>query len=76
MRLREGVEGDAFPDVIEKFLHDGLLERSGARVRLTPRGVLLSKGLALRKWVMICFSSSLNRVACGPKKVQPDGRQM
>lgn len=42
LRLREGVEGNAFPDVIEKFLHDGLLERSGGRVRLTPRGVLLS----------------------------------
>ena len=42
LRLREGVEGHAFPDVIEKFLHDGLLERAGARVRLTPRGVLLS----------------------------------
>ena len=42
LRLREGVEGNAFPDVIEKFVHDGLLERAGARVRLTPRGVLLS----------------------------------
>jgi len=42
LRLREGVEGNAFPDVIEKFVHEGLLERSGGRVRLTPRGVLLS----------------------------------
>jgi oxygen-independent coproporphyrinogen-3 oxidase len=42
LRLREGVEGNAFPDVIEKFVHDGLLERAGGRVRLTPRGVLLS----------------------------------
>jgi len=42
LRLREGVEGNAFPDVVEKFVHDGLLERAGARVRLTPRGVLLS----------------------------------
>ena len=42
LRLREGVEGSAFPDVIEKFVHDGLLERAGGRVRLTPRGVLLS----------------------------------
>ncbi len=42
LRLREGVEGNAFPEVIEKFVHDGLLERAGARVRLTPRGVLLS----------------------------------
>ena len=42
LRLREGVEGNAFPDVIERFLRDGLLERTGARVKLTPRGVLLS----------------------------------
>jgi len=42
LRLREGVEGNAFPDVIEKFVHDGLLERTAGRVRLTPRGVLLS----------------------------------
>jgi oxygen-independent coproporphyrinogen-3 oxidase len=42
LRLREGVEGNAFPDVIERFVHDGLLERSAGRVRLTPRGVLLS----------------------------------
>ena len=42
LRLREGVEDNAFPDVIEKFVHDGLLERAGGRVRLTPRGVLLS----------------------------------
>lgn len=42
LRLREGVEGNAFPDVIEKFVHDGLLERAGGRVRLTPRGILLS----------------------------------
>jgi oxygen-independent coproporphyrinogen-3 oxidase len=42
LRLREGVEGNAFPDVIEKFVQDGLLERAGGRVRLTPRGVLLS----------------------------------
>jgi oxygen-independent coproporphyrinogen III oxidase len=42
LRLREGVEGNAFPDVIERFVHNGLLERTGGRVRLTPRGVLLS----------------------------------
>ena len=30
----------------------------------------LSSGLALRKWVMTCWSSSLNNVACGPKNVQ------
>ena len=44
------------------------------------RGVSFSSGLGLRKWVMICFSSSLNKVACGPKSVQaklePEGRQM
>jgi oxygen-independent coproporphyrinogen III oxidase len=42
LRLREGVVSNAFPDVIEKFLDDGLLERADGRVRLTPRGVLLS----------------------------------
>jgi oxygen-independent coproporphyrinogen-3 oxidase len=42
LRLREGVESNAFADVIEKFVHDGLLERAAGRVRLTPRGVLLS----------------------------------
>ncbi len=42
LRLREGVEGNAFPDAIEKFVQDGLLERAGTRVRLTSRGVLLS----------------------------------
>src|SRR5438874_11157789 len=44
------------------------------------RGISLSNGLALRKWVMICRLSSLNKVACGPKKVQTkpelEGRQM
>ncbi len=31
------------PNVIEKFVHDGLLERAEGRVRgLAPRGVLLS----------------------------------
>jgi oxygen-independent coproporphyrinogen-3 oxidase len=42
LRLREGIETDAFPDVIEKFIGDGLMERSGTRVKLTSRGVLLS----------------------------------
>jgi coproporphyrinogen III oxidase-like Fe-S oxidoreductase len=48
LRLREGIESDAFPDVgtfpevIDKFVGDGLLERSSGRVRLTSRGVLLS----------------------------------
>jgi oxygen-independent coproporphyrinogen-3 oxidase len=42
LRLREGIASNAFPDVIEKFVNDGLLERASGRVRLTPRGVLLS----------------------------------
>lgn len=42
LRLREGVESGEFPEVIERFEREGLLERSGGRVRLTPRGVLLS----------------------------------
>jgi oxygen-independent coproporphyrinogen-3 oxidase len=46
LRLREGIEGNAFPsaaaEVVSRFVRDGLLERAGARVRLTPRGVLLS----------------------------------
>src|SRR5919197_3062701 len=44
------------------------------------RAVPLSSGLGLRKWVMICWSSTLNKVACGPKNVQAklesEGRQM
>src|SRR5207249_3410757 len=42
LRLREGVDDTAFPEVVERFLSDGLLERTGGRVKLTPRGVLLS----------------------------------
>lgn len=42
LRLGEGIEGDGFHPVIDRFVDDGLLERSGGRVRLTPRGVLLS----------------------------------
>jgi len=42
LRLREGIESDAFADVIDKFVGDGLLERSAGRVKLTSRGVLLS----------------------------------
>jgi len=41
--------------------------------------VLFSNGLGLKKWVMSCFSSSLNSVACGVKSVKatpvPEGRQ-
>ena len=44
------------------------------------RGVPLSIGLGLRKWVMTWWSSWLNKVACGPKNVQakpePEGKQM
>ena len=43
LRLLEGVEDRGeFPDVIAQFLADGLLERLGPRVRLTPRGVIYS----------------------------------
>src|SRR5882724_1391570 len=44
------------------------------------RGMPLSNGLGLRKWVMTCLSWPLNKVACGPKNVQTkpelEGRQM
>jgi len=66
------------------------VRRGGGRVAQTllvsrecchvERGMPLSNGLALRKWVRICLLLSLNRVARGPKKVQakpePEGRQM
>jgi len=42
LRLREGISSGGFPEVIERFVRDGLLERAGERVRLTSRGVLLS----------------------------------
>jgi len=42
LRLREGVPRGEFAEVIERFEREGLLECSGSRVRLTPRGVLLS----------------------------------
>jgi oxygen-independent coproporphyrinogen-3 oxidase len=42
LRLREGVQSGEFPEVIDRFEREGLLERSEGRVRLTPRGVLLS----------------------------------
>jgi len=40
----DGIEGDwsPFGDAIERSLRDGLLECRGGRLRLTPRGVLLS----------------------------------
>jgi len=47
LRLTEGIEPTEdervrFAPGIEKALGDGLLERAGPRLRLTPRGVLLS----------------------------------
>jgi oxygen-independent coproporphyrinogen-3 oxidase len=42
LRLREGVPSGEFPEVIDRFEREGLLERSEGRVRLTPRGVLMS----------------------------------
>jgi oxygen-independent coproporphyrinogen III oxidase len=44
LRLTEGIEGpfEPFSDTIRQFINDGLLEQSGTRVRLTPRGVMLS----------------------------------
>ncbi len=42
LRLREGIASSAFPEVIEEFVREGLLERAGSWVRLTARGVLLS----------------------------------
>ena len=44
LRLAAGIEGSwtPFQAVIERFLQEGLLETYGNRVRLTPRGVLLS----------------------------------
>ena len=42
LRLREGVQSGEFPEVIDRFEREGLLERCDDRVRLTARGVLLS----------------------------------
>jgi len=44
LRLAEGIEGpfEPFSGAIRRFINDGLLEQSGKRVRLTPRGVMLS----------------------------------
>lgn len=44
LRLREGVEADwsAHASAVEQFVEDGLLERAGNRLRLTPRGIMLS----------------------------------
>jgi oxygen-independent coproporphyrinogen-3 oxidase len=45
LRLSEGVpeaSGVGFAEAIQRFEQDGLLERSGGRIRLSSRGVLLS----------------------------------
>ena len=44
LRLSEGIEGpwEPFAEPINRFLEDGLLEKIGDRIRLTPRGVMLS----------------------------------
>jgi oxygen-independent coproporphyrinogen-3 oxidase len=44
LRLSEGIEGswEPFTGAIQQFIKDGLLEVVGTRVRLTPRGVMLS----------------------------------
>jgi len=44
LRLTEGIEGpwEPFGRTIDRFVDDGLLQKFGARVRLTPRGVMLS----------------------------------
>ena len=44
LRLSEGIEGswEPFAGPIRQFMNDGLLEAAGSRVRLTPRGVMLS----------------------------------
>jgi oxygen-independent coproporphyrinogen-3 oxidase len=44
LRLSEGIDGpwEPFAGAIRQFIDDGLLEQSGTRVRLTPRGVMLS----------------------------------
>jgi oxygen-independent coproporphyrinogen-3 oxidase len=44
LRLTEGIDGDwaPFQSAIERRIKDGLLEIAGNKLRLTPRGVLLS----------------------------------
>lgn len=47
LRLSEGYSGDwsRFAPIIDRFVDDGLLERAGKTIRLTPRGILLSNEL-------------------------------
>jgi oxygen-independent coproporphyrinogen-3 oxidase len=44
LRLSEGINADwaPFSEAIRRFIHDGLLESNGRRLKLTDRGVLLS----------------------------------
>ncbi len=44
LRLDQGVEADwsAYADAVQRFEQDGLVKLSGNRLRLTPRGILLS----------------------------------
>jgi oxygen-independent coproporphyrinogen III oxidase len=43
LRLAEGMEDwSGFEDVVDRFVREGLLEIAGLRLKLTPRGVLLS----------------------------------
>src|SRR6202040_642209 len=46
LRLSDGIDLESarslFPEPVDRFLRDGLLETSGSRLRLTSRGVLLS----------------------------------
>ena len=44
LRLNRGVDADWSPyaDDVRRFVDDGLIERQGNRLRLTPRGILLS----------------------------------
>jgi oxygen-independent coproporphyrinogen-3 oxidase len=44
LRLSEGIEGtwEPFSGPIQQFIQDGLLEVSDSRLRLTPRGVMIS----------------------------------
>jgi oxygen-independent coproporphyrinogen-3 oxidase len=44
LRLKEGVDADwsAYAPAVHRFVEDGLLERNGSWLRLTPRGIMLS----------------------------------
>jgi oxygen-independent coproporphyrinogen-3 oxidase len=42
LRLDRGIEMTAEDEAIQRFVNEGLLRQEGSRVKLTPRGVLLS----------------------------------